>query len=230
MEENYPFFRNFIKPGKYTRPALEEFLSEISGSVDLLLVERPASQDTSALMPALETQVKKSLGKIAGPKDVKPVRAVIFPNEIFEATELDIFEVGIWDVSNQQGELGWDKAVDSKVFGNGLSLGNTISKLVCTDRGILLKVLTGLTPVLVLLLTLSWVFYEFPRWVKKSTFNLVLWGLLAVVFIVFMLLLFGLPSLDIKDNGVYVIFAALSIPLIFIIWTLAHKIGTKDYP
>ncbi len=213
-----------------TQPALEEFLREISGSVNLLLVERPASGDPDALNPALETQVKDALLEIGGDEENLPVRAIIFPQEKIKASQLDIFEVGIWDVSNQQGELGWDKAVRTKVLENQSSLKNTVSQYVCTERGILLNGLTGLTPVLVLLLTLSWVFYDFPRWVKKSTFNLVLWGLLAVVSIVFLLMLYGLPSLDIKNNGVYVILASLAIPLVYIIWGVVSRLSKSDYP
>ncbi len=212
-----------------TQPALEEFLREISGSVNLLLVERPG-KDAVALSPALETQVKNALLEIGEDEENLPIRAVIFPDDKISVGQLDIFEVGIWDVSKQQGELGWDKAVRTRVLEKQYSLKNTVSQYVCTDRGILLNGLTGLTPVLVLLLTLSWVFYDFPRWVKKSAFNLVLWSLLAVVSIVFLLMLYGLPSLDIKNNGVYVILASLAIPLVYTIWGVLSRLSKTDYP
>lgn len=215
---------------KETQPALREFLREISGSVDLLLVERPAGDDTAALNPALETQVKNVLLKIRKVEKNPPIRVVIFPNEDIDPGILDIFEVGIWDVSDQRGELGWDKAVRTKVLENQSSLKNTVSEYVCTERGILLNGLTGLTPVLVLLLILSWVFYDFPRWVKKSAFNLVVWGLLAAVLIVFLLLLYGLPSLDIRHNGVYVILASLAIPVAYILWGVVSRLNKPDYP
>lgn len=174
--------------------------------------------------------MRKALGAIEVPEKDLPIRAVIFPNEGFAVRQLDITEVGIWDISNPAEGLGWDGPIRIKVLGDEFNLKNAVSDYVCTDRGMLLNVLAGLTPVLVLLLTLSWVFYDFPKVVKKSVSNLVLWGLLAIGLVVSILLLYGLPSLDLEDYRVYVIAASFVLPLIYVVWAGVSMLERQDYP
>ena len=208
---------------------LREILKEVSESVDLLLVERRENEKNEKDFE-LEDFIVRNLG--FGPK-----MAIILPNN---ESSLDKSKVGIWDVA--QGGKKWEeqginpgvKTLQSEVFGSGEfnteTIKNGISKLVCASRKEIAYTLMGAGPFLAFLVLLSWVFYDFPKWPKKSISNLIIWALIAVSFVVFILLLIGLPSHNWFNIKFFIILASFVIPLAFLISKFSSKGGEKDYP
>ena len=200
-----------------TQSALSEILRDLSGAVDLLIVERPKPTDR-LLEQAVEQIILENGGKLE--------MAVLLPNGKPILGNDPV--VGIWDVAGEG--VGWNAPLEIKVLGRFPEWQKTARGLVCTNREWIIDPLSWLTPALTLLLAVSWVFYGFPMVVKKSVSNFILWGLLAIVLVVFVLLLYGLPSLDLKDTRVYVVAGSFVPPLIYAIWTGLSKIGRHDYP
>lgn len=198
---------------------LEEFLTKSAEFIDIVLVDRPSAGDET-----LEKQVIAILDDIE--KEHRPNIAVILPNSEFTLRNVD--GVGIWHVAGA-GDA-WVKNADLKKQLVGSGPKYTISELLCTNRGVVLSGLGVAAPILLVFLVLSWVFYDFPKVVKKSTSNLVLWSLMGIVLVVFILLLITLPSLDPQNIRVYVIAASFVIPLIYVVWNALSRLGRRDYP
>lgn len=197
---------------------LGQMFGELFDSVDLWFVDRPNKRDEG-----LELNVKLAITENGG--DPKKNMAIILPRD--PTFELDKTRVGIWDVADTQESE--HVALSDEVF-NGSRPMQSISDLVCARRVVVLNTLTGAAPFFLVMLALSWVIYDFPKIVKKSISNLVLWGLLGLVFVVFLLLIIGLPSRDLGDTRVYVVAASFAVPIIYIVWNVLTKLGRKDYP
>lgn len=143
-------------------------------------------------------------------------------------------DVGIWDVAGA-GNAAWNKDLGIKVRGNPVRLKQRVSDFLCTDRNLILSALTGAAPFIFMLLALSWVFEDFP-WIRKKWFSkklvnqIVLWALLWIVFAAFALLLYGMPSLDLQNIGVYVVLATFAVSIIYIILAGLSMLSKRDYP
>lgn len=188
-------------------------------SVDLWLVKEAS----------FEIMVRSYLVEAApgNPGATVPVTAIILSEETPDPLKLDRKLAAMWDVA--VGGKGWGPILQDDMF-DGLDPKHTISSLICTKRTIILGALSAITPFLVFMLVLSWLVYDLPKFIKKYKPTLVLWGLLAVVSILFLILIYSLPSLDLKHFGVYVILASLAIPLGYIIWNALSRLSKPDYP
>jgi hypothetical protein len=217
--------------GDLITPALTKLFEEFSSSVDLVFVDQ---ETRSAVTAALKTQSADRKTLIVVPIISNEEAAAEQPeSNRFNANLIEGNLAGIWDVSN--GGEAWQTSdgstgLESRVFGQGFNLRNSISKLVCTSRESIANSLSGLTPILALLVLVSWVFYDFPPRIKKSTSNLVIWSLLAISFAALLLLLIGLPSINFGSVYLWVIISAFILPAIYLVWNLGTRFGARDYP
>ena len=219
---------------------LGKFLEETFESIDLVLVDGEGLKKEvgDILHKIANPDLKTTTSPVATPTpQVKlPSIALILPNDKTVDTRLLAPKnVGIWDVSGAGGAL-WGDALISKVFqSEKLSLNQQVSGYLCTNRNLVLLALTGAAPFLLILLALSWTFEDFP-WIRKKLLNnkslnkFVLWVLLWVVFVVFALLMIGMPSLDLWNKGVYVVVAIFAVSITYIVLTGLAMLGRRDYP
>ncbi|MCH8831424.1 MAG: hypothetical protein IID00_01595 [Chloroflexi bacterium] len=219
---------------------LGKFLEETFESIDLVLVDGAELKKEvgDILHKIANPDLKTTTSPVATPTpQVKlPSLALILPNDkTLDTRLLAPKNVGIWDVSAAGGDL-WGDALIFKVFqSEKLSLNQQVSGYLCTNRNLVLLALTGAAPFLLILLALSWTFEDFP-WIRKKLLNnkllnkIVLWVLLWVVFVVFALLLIGMPSLDLWNKGVYVVVAIFAVSITYIVLTGLTMLGRRDYP
>lgn len=217
--------------GDPTTPALTKLFEEFASSVDLVFVDQEARTTVTA---ALKTHSADRKTLIVVPMVSNEEAAAEEPeSNRFNANLIEGNLAGIWDVSS--GGEAWQTSdgstgLESRVFGQGFSLRNSVSKLVCTSREGIASSLSGLTPVLALLVLVSWVFYGFPPRIKKSISNLVIWSLLAISFVALVLLLIGLPSINFESVYLWVIVSAFVLPAVYLVWNLGTRFGARDYP
>lgn len=188
-------------------------------SVDLWLVEGAN----------LDLTIKSYLREAAphNPGVAVPLTAVILSTETPDKLELDKIRVAMWDVAVEGKD--WGQKLQEKMF-EGFDPRHTVSSLICTRRTTILGALSGITPILVIMLVLSWLISDLPNFIKKYKPNLVLSGLLVIFSVAFLILIYSLPSLDLRHTGVYVILASLTIPLGYIIWEVFSRLNKPDFP
>ena len=145
----------------------------------------------------------------------------------------------VWDVARQNpdngstlapGEKKWSPFLQTKIYGTGTNLKHTVSSNICTQRTNILAGLSVVTPLLVLLLVLSWVLYGFPYLIDRTKATLALWGLLVVAIVVFLVLVWSLPSVDFMHIGVYTIIGSLVVPVLYFIFTVLSQLTRPKYP
>jgi hypothetical protein len=221
---------NLVIATEFKQSDVNNIVDNLWDSVDLFLVERPTLEDAQN-DPLTEKQLELLVGARLEslPIDTRPEMAVVLPNT---GVGLGSTPPAIWDISN--GGKVWDSQLETRIYGTGFNLKNIASSYICPNRTILFGVLNAASPVLFILLALTWIFFEFPKWPRRFIAELVLWALVAVAFIAFLLLLFSLPSitmLNFENIGIYVIILSLAIPVLYIIWTsITRYVNRSNYP
>ncbi|MCH8987745.1 MAG: hypothetical protein IIA92_02950 [Chloroflexi bacterium] len=202
----------YLKNNDLKNNDLNDVMSQTLDSVDFWLVADVDLQHT----------IKQGLVK--GNK--KNSIVILSNKEPLNENVLGKAPVVVWDVAGTQGAK-WSGFLHKAIKTDRK---HTISTQICTKRTTILGALSGITPLLVVMLVLSWLISDLPKFIKKYKPTMVLWGLLAIVSVVFVVLIYSLPSLDLKHNGVYVILASLAIPLGYIVWQGLSRLSKTDYP
>ncbi|MCH8296585.1 MAG: hypothetical protein IH873_00825 [Chloroflexi bacterium] len=203
-----PFFIGTVVPSTYE-------------SVDFWLVDD--EEFKAKVKKALSEEATKNTGL------PRPKTALILLNTKRDKEDLT-GTVVIWDVGNENGEEKWSSMLQNKIFGTDFNPKFQISRLVCSERATILLGLSVITPFLVLMLLLSWLIYDYPKFVKPAMATSALWGVLLIVVLAFLALLYSLPSLDPNHIGVYVILGSLVLPLVYIIWGVMSLLTKPRYP
>jgi len=145
----------------------------------------------------------------------------------------------VWDIARENPDKGsklapeekkWGPFLQTRIYGPGTKLKHTVSSKICTQRTNILAGLSVVTPLLVLMLVLSWVLYGFPYLVDRTKATLALWGLLVVAIAVFLVLVWSLPSVDFMHIGVYTIVGWLVVPVLYFIFTVLSQLTRPKYP
>ena len=183
----------------------------------------------------LVSDVKELIGdqSPSGSSQLAPQSAIIMRPSDVKSALLELPISVVWDVANQNPDKApnaWSPELQEKIYGTGANPKHAISSLACTQRTTILGGLSVVTPLLVLLLVLSWVLYGFPYLVDRTKATLALWGLLVVAIAVFLVLVWSLPSVNFMHIGVYTIVGSLVVPVLYFIFTVLSQLTRPKYP
>ena len=209
-------------------PILGDVISSTFDSVDLWIGTggHPATQKT--LVSEIEDQINKAIK--THPGETPPLTAPMLPNDDVIIQLLKSSPSVVWDVVTQGKGKDWSPILQEKIYGEGFDPKHQLSALLCTQRTKILGGLSVVTPLLVLMLVLSWLIYDFPWFVDRNKATLGIWGLLVIILVLFLASVYSLPSVDFRHIGVYSMLASLAVPVGAAIWTALSRMSRPDNP